>query len=113
MKKVEAIIKPSKLEAIKEALVMAGVPCMTISPVKGAGLQRGFKEYYRGTELKLNLLNKVKIECVVSDENLEITMDVIYDNAFTGETGDGKVFVYDVVDAMRIRTKERGPQAIV
>ncbi|HAR63896.1 MAG: P-II family nitrogen regulator [Candidatus Margulisiibacteriota bacterium] len=112
MKKIEAIVKPSKLEAIKEALVLAEIPCMTISAVKGAGLQRGFTEVYRGTERKLNLLNKVKIECVVSDDNLEKAIDIIVNNAHTGEIGDGKIFVYDVADAIRIRTKERGPQAI-
>lgn len=112
MKKVEAIIKPSRLEAIKEALVAAGIPCMTILPVKGAGLQRGFTEYYRGTELKLNLLNKVKIECVVSDENVEKCLDCIIDNASTGEVGDGKIFISTIEDAIRIRTKERGADAI-
>jgi nitrogen regulatory protein P-II 1 len=112
MKKIEAIIKPSKLEAIKEALVAKDIPCMTISPVKGAGLQRGFKEVYRGTAMKLNLLNKVKLECVVSDENLEKCLEAIIENAYTGEVGDGKIFVFDVNDAIRIRTKERGPNAI-
>ena len=112
MKKIEAIIKPSKLEAIKEALVRADIPCMTISPVKGAGLQRGFTEVYRGHELSLNLLSKVKIECVVSDENLEKAIDIFIDNAHTGEIGDGKIFIYDVQDAIRIRNKQRGPDAI-
>ena len=112
MKKIEAIIKPSKLEIIKEQLVKAEIPSMTISAVKGAGLQKGFTEIYRGSEFKLNLLNKVKIECVVSDENLEKVIDIIVENAHTGEIGDGKIFVYDVADAVRIRTKERGPKAI-
>ena len=112
MKKIEAIIKPSKLEDIKEALVAKEIPCMTISPVKGAGLQKGFTEVYRGHERKLNLLNKVRIECIVSDENLEKALDAIIDNAHTGEIGDGKIFIYDVADAIRIRTKERGPSAI-
>jgi len=112
MKKVEAIIKPSKLEAIKEAMVAADIPCMTISPVKGAGLQQGYTEVYRGRELKLNLLNKVKLEVVVSDENLDKLIDIIVENAHTGEHGDGKIFVYDVEDAIRIRTQERGPSAI-
>ncbi len=112
MKKIEAIIKPSKLEAIKVALVEHEIPCMTVSAVKGAGLQRGFTEVYRGTELKLNLLNKVKIECIVSDENLEKAIDIIVNNAHTGEIGDGKIFIYDVADAVRIRTKERGSGAI-
>ena len=112
MKKIEAIVKPSKLEAIKEQLVKAEIPSMTISAVKGAGLQKGFTEIYRGSEFKLNLLNKVKIECVVSDENLEKVIDIIVEIAHTGEIGDGKIFVYDVADAVRIRTKERGPKAI-
>ncbi|MFH1429223.1 MAG: P-II family nitrogen regulator [Candidatus Margulisiibacteriota bacterium] len=112
MKKIEAIIKPSKLEAIKQDLVAADIPSMTISAVKGAGLQKGYTEIYRGNESKLNLLNKVKIECVVSDENVEKTIDIIINNACTGEIGDGKIFIYDVADAIRIRTKQRGPQAI-
>jgi nitrogen regulatory protein P-II 1 len=113
MKKIEAIVKPSMLEAIKEALVANEIPCMTISAVKGAGLQRGFQEVYRGTELRLNLLNKVKIECIVSDENLDKALDAIIDNSHTGEVGDGKIFIYEVQDAIRIRTKERGPKAIL
>lgn len=112
MKKVEAIIKPSKLEEIKEGLVAADIPSMTISPVKGAGVQKGFTEIYRGAEFKLNLLSKVKIECVVSDENLDKVIDIIVENACTGEIGDGKIFIYDVADAVRIRTKERGSNAI-
>ena len=112
MKKVEAIIKPSVLEGIKEGLVKADIPCLTVLAARGAGLQRGFTEIYRGTELKLNLLHKVKIECIVSDENLEKVIDVIIENSHTGEVGDGKIFVYDVADAIRIRTKERGPDAI-
>ncbi len=112
MKKVEAIIKPSVLEGIKEGLVKADIPCLTVLAARGAGLQHGFTEIYRGTELKLNLLHKVKIECIVSDENLEKAIDVIIENSYTGEVGDGKIFVYDVTDAIRIRTKERGPDAI-
>ncbi|OGI06133.1 MAG: transcriptional regulator [Candidatus Margulisbacteria bacterium GWF2_35_9] len=112
MKKIEAIIKPSKLEAIKEGLIDADIPSMTISEVKGCGKQKGFREIYRGTEFKLNLLNKIKLECVVSDINLEKVIEIIIDKAYTGEIGDGKIFVYDVADAVRIRTKERGANAI-
>jgi len=112
MKKIEAIIKPSKLEVIKENLAGADIPSMTIFPVRGAGVQKGFKEIYRGHEFRLNLLNKVKIECVVSDENVDKVIDIIVETAHTGEIGDGKIFVYNVEDAVRIRTKERGPNAI-
>lgn len=112
MKKIEAIIKPSKLEKIKEGLVEVDIPSMTISDVRGCGKQKGFQEIYRGNILKLNLLPKVKIECVVSDENVQKVMDIIINNAFTGEIGDGKIFVYEVLDAVRIRTKEKGPEAI-
>lgn len=112
MKKVEAIVKPSKLEAIQSALSAAQIPCMTVTPVKGAGLQRGYTEIYRGTEKSMILLSKVKIECIVSDENLDKCIDVITDNASEGNVGDGKIFIYDVVDAIRLRTKERGDGAI-
>lgn len=112
MKKIEAIVKPSKLKAIQEGLIAADIPCMTVIPVKGAGLQKGFSEFYRGTEKTMILLSKVMIMCVVSDENLEKCLDVIIDNAHEGNIGDGKIFVYDVLDAIRIRTKTRGLEAI-
>jgi nitrogen regulatory protein P-II 1 len=112
MKKVEAIVKPSKLKAIQAGLIEADIPCMTVVPVKGAGLQRTFKEIYRGTEQRMILLPKVMIICVVSDENLEKCIDVILDNASEGNVGDGKIFVYDVLDAIRIRTRQRGNDAI-
>ncbi len=112
MKKVEAIVKPSKLKAIHAGLIAAGIPCMTVMPVKGAGLQKGYAEVYRGTERPMILLPKVMIICVVSDENLEKCIDVILDNASEGNLGDGKIFVYDVLDAIRIRNKERGNDAI-
>jgi nitrogen regulatory protein P-II 1 len=112
MKKVEAIVKPSKLKAIQQGLIDADIPCMTVMPVKGAGLQKGYSEVYRGTEKSLILLSKVMIFCVVSDENLEKCIDVILDNASEGNVGDGKIFVYDVLDAVRIRNKERGAGAI-
>jgi nitrogen regulatory protein P-II 1 len=112
MKKVEAIVKPSKLKAIQQGLIEADIPCMTVVPVKGAGLQRGYSEIYRGTEKSMILLSKVLIICVVSDENLDKCIDVILDNASEGNIGDGKIFVYDVIDAVRIRNRERGLNAI-
>ncbi len=112
MKKVEAIISPSKRKAVQLGLLAANIPCMTVVPVKGAGLQRAFAEVYRGTEQQAILLPKVLIICVVSDENLEKCIDVILNNASEGNLGDGKIFVYDVLDAVRIRNKDRGSDAI-
>lgn len=112
MKKVEAIIRPSKLKAVQAGLVAADIPCMTVMPVKGAGLQKGYAEVYRGTEIPLILHSKILIICVVSDENLEKCIDVILQNASEGNVGDGKIFVYDVLDAVRIRNGVRGNDAI-
>jgi nitrogen regulatory protein P-II 1 len=112
MKKVEAIVKPSKLKAIQQGLIDADIPCMTVAPVKGAGLQKGYVEVYRGTEMPLILHSKVMIICVISDENLEKCIKVILDNASEGNIGDGKIFVYDVLDAVRIRNGVRGNDAI-
>jgi nitrogen regulatory protein P-II 1 len=112
MKKVEAIVKPSKLEAIQKGLLEADIPCMTVVPCKGAGLQKGYSEIYRGTEKPMILLSKVLIICVVSDENLDKCIDVILDNASEGNVGDGKIFVYEVYDAIRIRNRVRGNEAI-
>jgi nitrogen regulatory protein P-II 1 len=112
MKKIEAIVKPSKLKAIQAGLIAADIPCMTVMPVKGAGLQKGYAEIYRGTERPLILLPKVMIFCVVSDENVEKCINVILDNASEENVGDGKIFVYDVVEAIRIRNRVRGNDAI-
>jgi len=112
MKKVEAIIRPSKLKSVQMGLKEAGIPCITVIPVKGTGLQKSYSERYRGTEQSMILQTRVMIICVVSDENLEKCIDVIYDNASEGQVGDGKIFVYDVYDAMRLRTKTRGKEAI-
>jgi nitrogen regulatory protein P-II 1 len=112
MKKIEAIVKPSKLKAIQAGLIKAGIPCMTVVPVKGIGLQQGFPEIYRGAEKSIVLLSKVMIICVVSDENLEKCIDVIIDTGSEGKVGDGKIFVYEVLDAIRMRTKTRGDDAI-
>lgn len=112
MKKIEAIVRPSKLKAIQAALIAADIPCMTVVPVKGSGLQKSYAEVYRGTERPLILHSKVMIICVVSDENLEKCIDVILENASEGNLGDGKIFVYDVLDAIRIRNGVRGNEAI-
>ena len=112
MKKIEAIVKPSKLKAIQAGLIAANIPCMTVIPVKGAGMQKGYAEVYRGTERPLILLSKVMIICVVSEENVEKCVDVILDNASEENVGDGKIFIYDVVDAIRIRNRQRGVDAI-
>ena len=112
MKKVEAIINPSKLKDVQIGLKAAGIPCMTVVNVKGTGLQKSYSEVYRGTEKSNILRNKVLIICVISDENLETCINTILDNASTGNVGDGKIFVYDVMDAIRIRTRTRGGEAI-
>lgn len=112
MKKVEAIIKPSKLKAVQAGLKAADIPCITVVPVKGSGLQKSYSEIYRGTEKSLILRTGVMIICVISDENLDKCVDVILENASSESVGDGKIFVYNVEDAIRIRTKTRGPEAI-
>ncbi|MDP4180333.1 MAG: P-II family nitrogen regulator [Bacillota bacterium] len=112
MKKIEAVIRPGKLEEIKEALNKFNVHGLTISQVMGCGLQKGRKEYYRGTEITLNLLPKVKIEIIAKDDHVEEIIRLISQEAKTGEVGDGKIFIYNVEDAVRIRTGERGEAAI-
>jgi nitrogen regulatory protein P-II 1 len=112
MKKIEAIIRPGKLEEIKEALNKFNVHGLTISQVMGCGLQKGRKEFYRGTEVTLNLLPKIKIEIVTKDQFVEEIIGLISKEAKTGEVGDGKIFVYTVEDSVRIRTGERGEKAI-
>ncbi|HOY11670.1 MAG TPA: P-II family nitrogen regulator [Saprospiraceae bacterium] len=112
MKKVEAIIRPSKLDAVQIGLKNANIPCLTVVPVKGIGLQKSYSESYRGAEQTKVLQTRVMIICVVSDENLDTCIDVIMENASENEVGDGKIFVYDVLDAIRISTKVRGSEAI-
>ncbi len=112
MKKIEAIIRPGKLEDIKEALNKYNVNGLTISQVMGCGLQKGRKEYFRGTEVTMNLLPKIKVEAVVRDDQLEEVINIISKEAKTGEVGDGKIFIYDIEDSIRIRTGERGDSAI-
>ena len=112
MKKIEAIIRPGKLEEIKDALNKFNVHGLTISQVMGCGLQKGRKEFYRGTEVTLNLLPKIKIEVITKDELVEDIVTLISKEAKTGEVGDGKIFIYNVEDVVRIRTGERGEVAI-
>lgn len=112
MKKIEAIVRPGKLDEIKEALNKYDVHGLTISQVMGCGLQKGRKEYIRGTEVTLNLLPKIKIEVVINDSQLENVIAIITKEAKTGNVGDGKIFVYNVEDVVRIRTGERGEAAV-
>lgn len=112
MKKIEAIVRPGKLEEIKEELNKYNIQGITITQVMGCGLQKGRTEFYRGTAVTLNLLPKIKIEIVVTDDNLDNVINIITDSSKTGFVGDGKIFVYNVEDAVRIRTGEKGDSAI-
>lgn len=112
MTKIECIIRPGKLEDVKEALGKFGIQGMTVTQVIGCGLQKGRKEVYRGTEYSINLLPKVKVEIVVADKYVEEIVDLITRAARTGEIGDGKIFTYKVDNAIRIRTGESGESAI-
>jgi nitrogen regulatory protein PII len=112
MKKIEAIIKPFKLEEVKEALSSAGVEGMTVSEVKGFGRQKGHTEIYRGNEYTVDFLPKIKIEIVLADSLVTSAVDAIVKAAKTGKIGDGKVFVSAVEDVIRIRTEEKGERAV-
>ncbi|MFZ5945934.1 MAG: P-II family nitrogen regulator [Bacillota bacterium] len=112
MKKIEAIIRPNKLEEVKNALDEFGVNGLTITQVIGCGLQKGHTGVYRGQELSINLLPKIKLEVVVKSDILEEVINVITSAAKTGQVGDGKIFIFDVIGAVRIRTDERGPEAL-
>jgi nitrogen regulatory protein P-II 1 len=112
MKKIEAVVQPFKLEEVKEALKNIGIDGMTISEVRGHGRQKGHKEVYRGQEYNVDLLPKVKFELVVTDARFEEVLDTITAAARSGKIGDGKIFVYDVVEAIRIRNGDRGESAI-
>jgi nitrogen regulatory protein P-II 1 len=112
MKKIEAIVKPFKVEDVKEALASVGVDGMTVSEVKGFGRQKGHTEIYRGSEYTVDFLPKVKFEIVLDDEHVQRTVEAVIRAAKTGKIGDGKVFVYAVEEAIRIRTEERGVEAI-
>ena len=112
MTKVEAIIRPNKFESVKAALVQLGVEGMTVSEVRGHGRQKGHTEVFRGREYDVDLLPKIKLELVLGDELVDPAIDAITEAAFTGKIGDGKIFVYKVDQAVRIRSKERGLAAI-
>jgi len=112
MKKLEAIIKPFKLNDVKEGLTKLGIQGMTVTEVKGFGRQRGHKEIYRGAEYQIDFVPKIKIEVVIADSLLTETVKVIQEKAKTGEIGDGKIFIYSMEDAVRIRTGETGKDAI-
>src|SRR5947208_11196629 len=112
MKKIEAIIQPFKLEEVKEALKAAGIDGMTISEVRGHGRQKGHKEVYRGQEYNVDLLPKVKLEMVVSDSRSDEVVRTLAAAARTGKIGDGKIFVFDIAEAIRIRNNDRGDTAL-
>ena len=112
MKKIEAIIKPFKLDEVKEALNEKGIKGMTVTEVKGYGRQRGHKEIYRGAEYVVDFVPKVKLEIITDDANAEDVMDTIRQAANTGKIGDGKLFVLPVEEVIRVRTGEKGSEAI-
>jgi nitrogen regulatory protein P-II 1 len=112
MKKIEAVIQPFKLDDVKEALKAIGIDGMTITEVRGHGRQKGHKEVYRGQEYNVDLLPKVKIELVVASTRAEEVIQTLTAAARTGKIGDGKVFVYDVAEAIRIRNDDRGDSAL-
>ena len=112
MKKIEAVIKPFKLEEVKDALSEVGIEGMTVSEVKGFGRQKGHTEIYRGSEYTVDFLPKIKVELVVPDSRVEAAVAAIVKSAKTGKIGDGKVFVMPVEEAIRIRTDEKGEQAL-
>lgn len=112
MKKIEAVVQPFKMEEVKEALKNIGVDGMTISEVRGHGRQKGHKEVYRGQEYNVDLLPKVKFDLVIPDVRLEEVIECITNAARSGKIGDGKIFVYDVAEAIRIRNGDRGEAAV-
>jgi nitrogen regulatory protein P-II 1 len=112
MIKVEALIRPQKLDEVKVALNEIGIAGMTVTEVRGAGKQKGFTQHYRGAEYTVNLIQKIKLEIVVPDDEAQMVADVIAKSARTGEIGDGKIFLIPVAEAIRIRTGEEGEIAI-
>jgi nitrogen regulatory protein P-II 1 len=112
MKKIEAIIQPFRLEAVKDALHTISVQGMTVTEVKGFGRQKGIREVYRGMEYQVDFLPKVKMEVVTSDDKADLIVATITKSARTGRIGDGKIFVYPVAEVLRIRTGEKGDEAV-
>ncbi|MDD4342964.1 MAG: P-II family nitrogen regulator [Eubacteriales bacterium] len=112
MKKIEAVIRPSRLEGVKTALSDFGISGITITQVVGCGLQKGQTEFYRGNPIHINLLPKIKLEIVVKAEQAEDVIKIIIENAKTGKVGDGKIFIQDISGAIRIRTGEKDREAL-
>ena len=112
MTKIEAIIRPLRLSEVKAALEEIGVKGITVSEVRGTGIQKGYTQHYRGAEYTVSLIQKLKLEIVSADEDVESIVQAIITTARTGEIGDGKIFLYPIDDAIRIRTKDRGEDAI-
>lgn len=112
MKKIEAIIRPSKLEEVKTALADYGINGITITQVVGCGSQKGQTEFYRGNPVHINVLPKIKLEIVATTEKVEDIVDIITEKAKTGKVGDGKIFIYDIAEAVRIRTFEKNNEAL-
>jgi nitrogen regulatory protein P-II 1 len=112
MKKIEAIIRAERLQEVQDALDQLGVSGLTVSEVMGCGRQKGYTEQYRGSRANISLLPKLKVESVLADELVEMAIDAIVAAAYTGETGDGRVFVWPVEQAIRIRTGERGEETV-
>lgn len=112
MKMVSTVIRPHRLQNVKEALANAGVVGLTVTDVRGAGRQKGQVERYRGSEYSIDLIPKIKLEVATEDDQVEVIVQTIRESAYTGEIGDGKIFVYSLEDAMRIRTGDRGEGAL-
>lgn len=112
MKKISAVVRPEKMEPLKEALFEAGISGMTISQVNGCGNQHGWTEYYRGTEVLLNMVPKVKFVIIVEEERVDELVEIIQNVARTGNVGDGKIFISNIEQVIRIRTGESGDEAI-
>jgi nitrogen regulatory protein P-II 1 len=112
MKKVEAVVQPHKLDSVKEALTTAGVTGMMVTEIRGHGRQKGHTEIYRGQEYVVDLLPKIKIEVVIADNRLDEVIQIIADTARSGKIGDGKIFVSDIGEVIRIRNNDRGEEAL-
>ncbi|HSR17342.1 MAG TPA: P-II family nitrogen regulator [Ignavibacteriaceae bacterium] len=112
MKKIEAIIRPFKLDEVKEALIEEGIRGLTVSEVRGYGRQKGHTESYRGSEYRIDFVPKIRIEIVIEKEKIESVIDAILRTAKTGQVGDGKIFISDVEEVIRIRTEEAGREAL-
>lgn len=112
MKLISAVIKPFKLDEVRQALAQQGVQGMIVSEVKGFGRQKGHAELYRGAEYVIDFLPKIKIEVAIEDERLESVLEAVISSAYTGKIGDGKIFVFDLLETVRIRTGETGSQAL-